>query len=137
MKKVVTTVFIFIGVWFVASVLNGILCGISISVFDSGSFIDATEKVMLSFTCSFLFSIPLVGLVWLVTVIAQATGKSGHDLFQVVLTVTFICGLMGALFFITAMGDEFKDARFVAGLCIIISAMGGVMVFRKQLKAED
>ena len=137
MKKVVNTILIFIGVWFVAAVINGVLCGISISIFDSGSFTDSAGKVMLSFTCSFLFSIPLVGLVWLVTVIAQAIGKNGHDLFQVVLTAAFIGGLTGALFFVTALGDEFKEARFAAGLCIIISAVSSVLVFRKQLKTED
>lgn len=136
MKKGIKTFVTFIGVWFVASLLNGALSGISISIFDSEKFIDSPEIILLSCVLSFVFSVPLVGLVWLVTVIAQLGGKSGHSLFQVVLATAFFCGLTGALIFIIAFGNEFKEARFAAGACVIISAMSSVLIFRKQLKTD-
>ncbi|GAB2835830.1 hypothetical protein [Ferruginibacter profundus] len=137
MRKSIKTFLTFIGVWFIASLLNGLLSGICISVIDQGTFFQAPGIMILSCVMSFLFSVPLVGLVWIVTVIAQATGKSGHSLFQVVLAAAFICGMIGALFFINSLGNEFKTARFVAAFCIIVSAMCGVLVFRNQLKTEE
>ena len=131
------TIVTFIGVWFVASLVNGILSGICISVGDSGMFANPAGTIFLACICSFLFSIPLVGIVWLTAVIAQSSGKSGHALFQVVLLTAFIAGIAGALFFNSALGSEFKGAGYITGLCIIISATGAVLAFRKRLIAED
>jgi sorbitol-specific phosphotransferase system component IIBC len=131
------TIATFIGVWFVASLANGFLSGICISIGDSGIFSNPLGAIFLACICSFLFSVPLVGVVWLTAVIAQSTGKSGHALFQVVLAAAFIAGLVGALFFTNTLGNEFKEANYVAGLCFIISATGAVMVFRKRLINED
>ena len=133
MGKGIRTLTTFIGVWFVASLLNGILSGACISIFNSQR-IDPPGIIFLSCALSFVCSIPLVGLVWLVTVIAQSTGKSGFALFQVVLAAAFFCGSIGALIFTVAFDNEFMEARFAAGACIIISAMSSVLIFRKQLK---
>jgi len=136
MRKGIKTFVTFIGVWFVASLLNGALSGACLSIFGSEKFINSPGLILLSCVASFIFSVPLVGVVWLITVIAQSTGKSGHSLFQVVLAAALFCGLAGALVFIITLGNEFKEARFAAGACIIISAMSGVLAFRKQLKTD-
>lgn len=66
----------------------------------------------------------------------QLSNKNGDDLFQFVLGSAFFCALAAAIIFILTLGSEFIHARFVAGLCIIISALTAVLFFRKQIKAN-
>lgn len=127
----------FIGVWFVASLLNGFLSGIAISVSDAGSMFNFPAAILLSCIVSFFLSIPLIVLVAIATAVAGANGKSGHALFQVVLTAALICGIAGALFFMAVFGNEFRHATLVMGLCIIVSAMGSVLILRKRFKTAQ
>jgi cation transport ATPase len=133
----VKTFFIFIGVWFIASLLNGLLSGICITVFEKNAFNTAAGMILLSCIFSFVFSAPLVILVWLIAIIARAYGRKGHPLFQIILSAAFFCAIMGAGFFINTLGNEFKEARFAIGLCIIISALGAILFFRNQLKVNE
>jgi cytochrome bd-type quinol oxidase subunit 2 len=137
MNKYLKTFAIFISVWFIASLLNGLLSGICIAVIGKNSFINQPGTIVLACVFSFLFSIPLVGLVWLVTVIAQAYQKKGHSLFQIILVTTFCCAVIGAVIFINVFENEFKQAKFAAGLCIIFSAVASVLIFRNQLKNNE
>lgn len=137
MNKYIKTFFTFIGVWFVASLLNGVLSGICIMVFDKDAFNGSAGVVILACVFSFICSMPLVGMVWLTTTIAMATGKNGYGLFQIILATTFFCALVGAVFFINTFGTEFKQARYAAGFCIIISSIAGVLSFRNQLKTNE
>lgn len=137
MYKHVKTFLIFIAVWFVASFLNGLISGTAISILDSGSKNLGADGMSLSFILSFIVSIPFVGLVWLVTVIAQAQGSKGHALFQTILTTSFICAILAAVFFINTIGNDFANAKFIVGLGIIISAASAVLFFRNQFKADE
>lgn len=130
------TIATFIGVWFVASLTNGFLSGISITICDSGFFSNPVESVFLITIGSLIFSVPLVGVVWLTAVIAQATGKTGHAFFQLVLLTAFIAGIAGALFFNGLTGSEFNIVNYATGGSIIISATGSIIVFRKRLINE-
>ena len=136
MYKYLKTTGIFFGVWFLASLLNGLLSGVSIALLESKSLNEAAGKLFLSIAFSFLFSAPLVAFVWFATVIAQLADKKGDSLFQFVLGAAFFCSMAGALLFACTLGTEFSKARYVAGLCIIISAMASVLFFRKQIKAN-
>jgi cation transport ATPase len=129
--------FTFIGVWFIASIINGLLSGICIAAIDSNRFDSLVGTVFLSCIFSFIFSAPLVGLVWLVATIAQLYGQKGHMLFQIILTTTLVCGIIGAVFFINAFTSEFKQARFAVGLSIIVSAISSTLIFRHQLKINE
>lgn len=135
MNKYVQTFVTFFGVWFIASLLNGLLSGICIAVFSSG--MGGAGTVALAMVCSFIFSVPLVGIVWLITTIAQANGSKGHSLFQTILGTSLVCAAVGAVCFNYTIGTEFKEARFAVGLCIIISALSAVLFFRNQLKAHE
>ena len=135
MNKYIQTFFTFFGVWFIASLLNGLLSGICIAVFSSSK--DGIGTVGLAMIMSFIFSAPLVGVVWLVTTIAQANGSKGHSLFQTILGTALVCSAIGAVFFICTIGTEFKEARFAVGLCIIIAALSAVLFFRNQLKGYE
>lgn len=131
------TIFTFLGIWFVASILNGILSGLCIEVVDNGTIGNAVGGITLSMIFSFIFSAPLVGLVWLITAITQSTGKDGHTVFQIALKSTLLCSVLGAVFFIYTLGNEFKEAKYFVGLCIIFSAFTAVLLFRKQLKTNE
>lgn len=136
MSKYLKTTGTFIGVWFIASLLNGLLSGVSLAVLGSSSVNQGMGMVVLSFALSFVCSAPLVGIVWFVTMMAQLADKKGDALFQFVLSTTLFCSLAGALIFIFTLGTEFMNARYVAGLCIIISALASVLFFRKQIKTN-
>ncbi len=125
------------GVWFTASLLNGLLSGICIVISEKNKFSGIPGTIILVCIFSFLFSIPFVGFVWLVTVIAQAYQQKGHSLFQTILVSTFLCAVIGAIAFISVFGNEFKQVKFAAGLCIIFSAVTSVLIFRTQLKNND
>lgn len=134
MNKFVKTTVIFFGVWGIAAILNGLLCGVSIAVLDSSTVDEAWRNLVLAIFFSFVLSAPLVGFVWFVTVMAQLGEKKGHELFQIVLGTILICSSLAALLFIQTLGTEFKNARYLAGFAIIISAMSAALVFRKQIK---
>jgi hypothetical protein len=134
MTKYWRTFIIFMGVWFTASFLNGLLSGICITGIGENYFVNVPGTILLACVFSFLFSIPFVGFVCLVTVIAQVYQQKGHYLFQIILVTTFLCSVTGAVIFINVFGNEFKQAKFPAGLCIIFSAVVSVLIFRNQLK---
>ena len=61
----------------------------------------------------------------------------GFELFQFALGTAFICAIAAALIFIYTLGTDFMNARFVAALCIIVSALTAVLMFRKQIKTNE
>jgi hypothetical protein len=67
----------------------------------------------------------------------QVTDKKRSDLLQFVLRTALFCSATGALIFINTIGTEFKNARVVVGLCIIVSALASVLLFRKQIKTNE
>lgn len=134
MNKYVTTTVIFIGIWFTASLLNGLLSGISILLLEKNWMEGNAGSIGLSFIFSFVFSVPLVGLVWFISLLAQASDKRGNELLQFVLGTALFCAAAGGLFFIYAFAAEFKNARFFIALSIMVSALSSVLLFRKQIK---
>lgn len=133
MNKYINITFILTGVWAIASVLNGFSCGIAICLLDHLS----PGVLLLSIVFSFVFSAPLVGIVWFVTLMAQVADKKGNSLFRFVLGTAFICAIVAALVFIYIFRTEFVAARYAVGLCIIISALTAVLFFRKKIKANE
>lgn len=126
----------FFGVWFIASLLNGALSGLSIAFVDDGSIRNGVGSIMLSIIFSFVFSAPAVGFVWLLTILYQLGNRKGHELFQFVLGATFICAIVAAAVFIFTLGTEFSKARYLVGLWVIVSALTSVLSFRNQIKAN-
>lgn len=137
MNKYLKTTFIFIGIWFIASLLNGVLSAFSLEVLDNGRLNGGASTLALSIIFSFVFSVPMVGLVWFITLMGQAADKKGNDLLQFVLRTTLFCSAAGALLFIYTIGAEFKNAKIVVGLCIIFSALASVLLFRNQIKTNE
>jgi hypothetical protein len=137
MYKYFKTFLIFFAVWFVASLLNGLISGTAIAMLDSASYNTASENMSLAFVCSYIISIPFVGLVWLVTVIAQAHGSKGTRLFQTILKSTLILSLSAAFFFINTLGNEFNHSKFIVGLSIVVTAVSSVLFFHQQFKSSE
>lgn len=137
MNKYIKTTLIFSGVWFIAALLNGVISGTSIAILDSGSTNDAMSNLFASFVFSFAFSVPFVGLVWFVTIMAQVMERKGEPLLQLVLRTALFCSIGGALIFMYAFKREFATARFIAGPGIIVSALTAVLMFRKKIKTNE
>ena len=137
MSKYLKTTGIFFGVWFIASFLNGLLSGISLATLDSTSVNEAVGMLVVSMVLSFVFSGPMVGFVWFFAIMAQLAEMKGDALFQFVLRTTFFWAIAGAIIFIYTLGEEFTNGRYVVGLCIIISALASVLVFRNKIKTNE
>ena len=136
MNKYINTTLIFAGVWFIAALINGLLSGISIIVLDTTA--NANIGTLgLSVIFSFVFSAPLVGLVWFIALMVQLSDKKGNELFQFILGTAFICAVAAGLIFFYTLGTEFMKARFVVALSIIVSALAAILVFRKQIKTNE
>lgn len=137
MNKYIKTTLIFAGVWFMASLINGLLSGIAIIVLDDVYTKAGVSSLLLSVVFSFVFSAPVVGLVWFIVLIGQATDKKGDTLFQFALGTAFFWALAAALIFIFTVGTEFMNARFFVALSIIVSALVAILFFRKQIKTNE
>ena len=137
MNKQAKTFFIFLGVWIIASFLNGFSSGICISIFCPATYDTGAGYIAMSVLLSFVLSAPLVGLLWLLSVIAISTGKRGDLLFQFILKAALVLALVGAVFFVLGLGNEFKEARYAVGFCILFSAISPLLFFRKQLKTDE
>ena len=135
MMKYITTLFVFFGIWLLASFINGVISGICLSVMSSEEF--GNETFSLSMVFSFLFSVPLVSIVWVVTTVAQLAGSKGLSLFKVVVLAAVCSALTGAGFFITAFNKDFKEASYAVGASIVFSAITAVTSFRNQFKKYD
>lgn len=137
MNKYIKTTLIFAGVWFMAALLNGLLSGICIMLLERNWMNKDMSTLPLAVVFSFVFSAPVVGLVWFIVLMAQVADKKGNELFQFALGTAFICAMAAALIFIYTLGAEFLNARFVAAFSIIISALIAVLMFRKQIKTNE
>jgi len=137
MSKYLKITLIFFGVWFIASLLNGLLSGISIAVLDSSSGNEAMQNFSLAVLLSFVLGAPATGLVWFATVIARMADKKGDELFQFVLGTVLICSLAAALGFVLMLGAMFNHAKYIAAAGIVVSALAAVLLFRKQIKTNE
>ncbi len=137
MNKYIKTTFVFVGIWFIASLLNGLLSGISILALDSDFKQEGPVSLFFAIIFSFVFSVPMVGLVWFITLMAQVSDKKGNDLLQFVLGTALFCSASGGLIFMYTLGTEFKNARIFIALSIIVSALTSVLFFRKQIKTNE
>jgi hypothetical protein len=136
MNKYIKLILIFTGVWLIAALANGFVSGILIIVLDDMYGKGGVGTLLLSLIFSFVFSAPVVGLVWFIALMAQIKNKRGHDLFQLVLGTTLIVASITAVIFIFSIGTGFMKARFFVALCIIFSALSAVLFFRKQIKTN-
>ena len=130
MKYIETTI-VFIGIWFIAALLNGVLCGIYLTLSQSKNNQYEPNIFALAVLFSFLFSIPFVGVVWFVATIAQLAGTTVHKFYQLILSTALITAFTGAVFFIGVFKSEFKNETYAVAACIVVSALTAVLLFHK------
>jgi hypothetical protein len=131
MNKYFRLTFIFIGVWFVASFINGILSSLLLRVFAKAE----VEEMELCILFSFIFSIPFIGLAWFIGIIACVNKTNGERLYEIILMTSFFIGFWGALFFAILLGFRFEIHSVLISLSIIVSAVSSILIFRKQIKS--
>jgi hypothetical protein len=136
MSKYVKIFLIFIGIWAIASVINGIISGICIGIVELGEPAATMGIILLAVMASFVFSAPIAGVTWLITCIAQRNGKSGFELFKVSFLTALLCSATGAFLFIQLLGGEFKKVNYVLGVCIVFSALSSILLFRNKIKTD-
>lgn len=137
MNKYLQTTAVFIGIWFIAAFLNGLLSSIAIIVLEQTYTKMGESTLAMAIIFSFVFSIPVVGFVWFISLIALANGETGNHYFQFVLAASFCCAIAAGIIFILTMDTEFMHARFAVALCIVVSALAAVFLFRKQIKNNE
>ena len=136
MNKYIKLIGIFIGIWFIASLISG---GLSIAAFG---FLEknADMAVAVALPLSFVFSVPFVALTWLISIIARANGSKGEKLYKIVLHTSFFISLAGAIAFkILINGDagELNATSLAISIGIVVSAVSTVIIFRNKLRSIE
>lgn len=130
MNKYLKLTLIFIGIWFVASGINGLLGTICIAVFDGQS---RDGNMLLALVCSFIFSIPFVFIIWLSGMLSIAAIKGYDRFYRLILYESFILSIVVAILF-KGLFNEFHDASLFLCVSTVVSAVTTIILFRNELK---
>jgi len=136
MSKYVKIFLIFIGIWAIAAIINGVISGICIGIIELNEPNALMGVICIAVLFSFVCSAPVAGLTWLITCIAQRKGKHGFDLFKVSFLSALICSSIAAFLFIQILGNEFKNVNYALGICIVFSAISSILLFRNKIKTD-
>jgi hypothetical protein len=120
-------------IWLLASLINGFLCGISLSIIYTIYSKLAAEIVGVTFI-SLFFSAPDFFIFWLILLFKISTYTTERALFRSALITGFILASVTAYFGSKIFSYEFDNHSSIPAACIIISAMGSIMVHFKQFK---
>lgn len=134
MYRFLWMLFIFMGVWIVAALLNGFLSSICMILFC----IEQREifGIPLLLLISFVIGVPMFAFIGLGTYLGSViTGKKGFDLFQVTLRVTLISVIIGTLFIFTV--ESRPALQYILSSTMIFSAFSGIIIFRNQIKQHE
>jgi len=122
--------FIYIGVWFFASLLNGLICCMGISTFSKS--ID--NNIFFCIVFSFLFSIPVIITNWLILAIVCGVGYRSDHLFRIALNTAFLTSFLYAFLIQDFLTSVIKAPPFVFYISIVISAIASILFFKKNFK---
>jgi len=130
MNKYLKLTLLFIAIWFIASVINGLLSTLCITFLGDKS---GSEEALLSFIFSFIFSIPFVFVIWISGMISMSTLKTYDKVYRLLLYETFAVSIAGAFLF-RDLFKEFNGAAIGLEVSVVVSAVTTIMLFRKELK---
>lgn len=130
MNKYLKLTLIFICIWIVASVLNGLLSTLIIVVFDQR---ESSGVIALSLLFSFIFSAPFVFVIWICGMVSMSITKIYDRVYRLLLYATFAISIAGAFLF-KDLFKEFKEASTPLSISVVLSAISSIMLFRKELK---
>lgn len=120
-------------IWIMASLINGLLCGISLSVINL-NYTEIIPDSIVIFFISLFFSAPGVFIFWIVLLIKIAGYITERALFRTALGTGFVLASATAAFCSKMFSDEFSNHSFVIAACIILSAMSSIMLHFNQIK---
>ena len=122
-----------ITIWLLASLINGLLCGISLSIIYN-NYNDITGEIIGIGFLSLLFSAPGFFIFWIVLILKISTHTVERALFRSALITGFILtsisGYVGAKMF----SSEFDNYSAIPASCILLSAMTSIMFHFKYFK---
>jgi hypothetical protein len=130
MNKYIKLIAVFVGIWFIASLINGVISIVTIGLFENNN-----ADIYFVMPASFIFSIPFVSFTWFITMIACMFGYIGEKLYQTVLHASFFIGIGAAIFFKLWMDGFIEQFSVVISIGIVISAVSATIIFRKKLKS--
>ena len=133
MNKYLRLTFIFAGVWFIASLINGVLSTLAFAICSS----NASMEMAVCIPLSFLLAIPFVALTWFIAMIVSVNKVEGYRLYRIILNTAFLIGCAGAVFFKMVLYYEQDGSAMAIPISIIVSAVSSIMIFRKKIKATN
>lgn len=130
MNRYIKLIAVFIGIWFVASLINGVFSMVTLSFEEKNN-----GDIDFAIPASFIFSIPFVFLTWFTATIACIAGCVGEKLYQTVLHISFLIGIGAGIFFKLCMDWLVGQFSIVIAIGIVISAVSATIIFREKLKS--
>ncbi|MGG9961566.1 hypothetical protein [Ferruginibacter sp. SUN106] len=135
MDKYLRAMSIYAGIWFFASLINA---GIStLYIILSSHEVNGIMIIFffLSVFFSFLLSIPVLFIAMILSLFLLRI-KAWPNAFQLVLLVTFVVAIAGAVFFKDFLTEINSTPLFLC-ISIVVSAVSAVIIFQDKLKAID
>ena len=133
MNKYFRLTFIFIGVWIIAWLINGILSILAFAISSK----NVDMEMAFCIPISFVFSMPFVGITWIVAMISAANDQKGERLYRIILLASFFIGCVGAVFFTIAISYWHDASSITIPIVIILSAVSSIIIFRTKIKATQ
>ena len=122
-----------ITIWFLTSVINGLLCGIILAVIKQ-NFAEIALDIILIFFLSLFFSMPGFFIFWLVLLNRIFFNTTGRALFRDALVAGFILAAATAFIGSGLFESEFSNHTSIPATCIIVSAITSIMLHFKHFK---
>ena len=120
-------------IWLLASLINGLLCGISLSVLHN-IYSEITGDIIGIAFISLFFSVPGFLVFWFILLIRILMDTKERALFRSALVTGFILALITAIFGSKLFSSEFGYHFFIPFTCIMLSAVSSIMLHFKYFK---
>lgn len=120
-------------IWLLASLINGLLCGITLSVVHN-IYSEITADIIGIAFISLFFSAPGFLVFWFVLLIRILTDTKERALFRSALVTGFILASVTAFFCSKMFSSEFSNHFYIPAACIILSAISSIMLHFKHFK---
>ena len=120
-------------IWILASFINGVLCGIFITL-SNAMYSDLIGNILLVSFFSLFFSAPGFFVFWLVLLFKMSIDTTERALFRAALITGFILSSITGLFGSGIYSSVFDYHSIVIATCVILSAMSSIMSHFKHFK---
>lgn len=120
-------------IWLLASLINGLLCSISISILYNVYDNIAADIFGIAFI-SLFFSAPGFFIFWIILLFEISTSTKERDLFRSALITGCILAVVTAYFGSKLFASEFSNHPTIPAASIIISAITSIMFHFKYFK---